>query len=94
MERIQDDPCLIYMKESAIFPADFICHSEFQIFQELKAGRRENLSQYQKQIAKEHVANVEKELEKWQYGRRGKRTNNDAPNLQEKIDNKIETHRL
>nr|GMC78556.1 hypothetical protein Iba_chr04aCG2930 [Ipomoea batatas] len=48
VERIQKDTCLIHVKESAIFPADFTCHSEFQIFQELKAGRRENLSQYQK----------------------------------------------
>nr|GMC83605.1 pinin [Ipomoea batatas] len=65
VERIQKDTCLIHVKESAIFPADFTCDSEFQTFQELKAGRRENLSQYQKQIAKEHI---EKELEKWQDG--------------------------
>nr|GMC81332.1 hypothetical protein Iba_chr04bCG2990 [Ipomoea batatas]GMC87805.1 hypothetical protein Iba_chr04eCG4000 [Ipomoea batatas] len=48
VERIQKDTSLIHVKESAIFPGDFTCHSEFQIFQELKAGRRENFSQYQK----------------------------------------------
>nr|GMC77180.1 pinin [Ipomoea batatas] len=66
-----------------------------QIFQEWKAARREELSQYQKQIGEEYVLNVEKELERWQNGRRGRRPNNNtAANLQETMDKELETHRL
>lgn len=65
-----------------------------QIFQEWKAARREELSQYQKQLAERSVANVEKELERWQNARNSRKGNNDALNLQETMDQELETHRL
>ncbi|KAL3538579.1 hypothetical protein ACH5RR_001945 [Cinchona calisaya] len=65
-----------------------------QMFQEWKAARREELSQYQKQIVEQYVANVESELERWQNGRKGRKTNNDMANLQETMDKELETHRL
>lgn len=65
-----------------------------QMFQEWKAVRREELSQYQKQIAEQYVADVEMELERWQNGRKGRKTNNDMANLQETMDKELETHRL
>jgi len=68
-----------------------------QIFEEWKAARREELSQYQKQIAEQYVANVEKELERWQNARKVRNTNNnnnDMMNLQETMDKELETHRL
>lgn len=65
-----------------------------QIFQEWKAARREELSQYQKQLAERSVANVEKELERWQNARNNRKGNNDALNLQETMDQELETHRL
>ncbi|XP_076947472.1 uncharacterized protein LOC143619421 [Bidens hawaiensis] len=66
-----------------------------QIFQEWKAARREELSQYQQQIGEQYVANVEKELEKWQNGRQKRNANNDNTlNLQETMDQELETHRL
>lgn len=53
------------------------------------------MSQYQKQIAEEYISNVDKELERWQNGRRGRRSNNNtAANLQETMDKELETHRL
>lgn len=65
-----------------------------QMFQEWKAARREELSQYQKQIVEQYVANVEKELERWQNGRKGRKANSEMANLQETMDKELETHRL
>lgn len=64
-----------------------------QIFQEWKATRREELSQYQKQLAEQYVENA---LERWQNGRKPRNTvnNNDTLNLQETMDKELETHRL
>ncbi|MFS7919490.1 putative pinin/SDK/MemA protein [Helianthus anomalus] len=63
-------------------------------FQEWKTARREELSQYQQQIGEQYVANVEKELERWQNGRQKRNANNDTLNLQETMDKELETHRL
>ncbi|KAI7728458.1 hypothetical protein M8C21_027043 [Ambrosia artemisiifolia] len=63
-------------------------------FQEWKTARREELSQYQQQIGEQFVANVEKELERWQNGRQKRNANNDNLNLQETMDKELETHRL
>ncbi|KAL2513815.1 protein-protein interaction regulator family protein [Forsythia ovata] len=65
-----------------------------QMFQEWKASRREELSQYQKQIGESYVGNVDKELERWQNGRKGRKANNDMANLQETMDKELETHQL
>nr|KAJ0188705.1 hypothetical protein LSAT_V11C900503450 [Lactuca sativa] len=67
-----------------------------QAFQEWKAMRREELSQYQNQIVEKYVANVEKELDRWQNGRKPRNggNNNDTLNLQETMDKELETHRL
>ena len=64
-----------------------------QEFLEWKTARREELSEYQKQIGEEYVANVEKELEKWQNARKARKANNDM-NLQETMDKELDTHRL
>lgn len=63
-------------------------------FQEWKAARREELSRYQQQIGEQYVANVEKELERWENGRQKRNGNNDTLNLQETMDKELETHRL
>jgi pinin len=44
------------------------CSHEFaqQAFLEWKAGRRDELSEYQKQIGDQQLSYVEKELERWQ----------------------------
>ncbi|CAA0839032.1 protein-protein interaction regulator family protein [Striga hermonthica] len=65
-----------------------------QMFQEWKAARREELSQYQKQISEQYVANVDNELERWQNGRKNRRGNNMTANLQETMDKELETHQL
>ncbi|XP_031259697.1 pinin isoform X2 [Pistacia vera] len=65
-----------------------------QEFSEWKAARREELSKYQKQISEQYVANLEKELERWQYARKARKANNDILNLQETMDKELDTHRL
>ncbi|KAK8475010.1 hypothetical protein V6N13_117169 [Hibiscus sabdariffa] len=64
-----------------------------QEFLEWKTARREELSEYQKQIGEEYVGNVEKELERWQNVRKAKKANNDM-NLQETMDKELDSHRL
>lgn len=68
----------------------------FQEFLEWKAARREELSEYQKRISEQYLANVEKELERWQNARKARKANNqdDMLNLQETMDKELDTHRL
>lgn len=72
----------------------FLYHILSQMFQDWKVARREELSQYQKQISDQYVANVDKDLERWQNGRKGRRANNTVANLQETMDKELETHQL
>jgi len=64
-----------------------------QAFLEWKNARREEVSEYQKQIGDQYLANVEKELERWQNARNARKVNNDQ-NLQETMDKELDTHRL
>ncbi|XP_077224385.1 protein-protein interaction regulator family protein [Tasmannia lanceolata] len=64
-----------------------------QAFQQWKATRREELSEYQKHIGEQHITNVEAELERWQNARNARKVNN-LMNLQETMDRELETHRL
>ncbi|KAL6964342.1 hypothetical protein U1Q18_035397 [Sarracenia purpurea var. burkii] len=74
--------------------ADLIEQRKEQTFEAWKAARREELSEYQKQIGEQYLANVEKELERWQNARKARKPNNDMLNLQETMDKELETHRL
>ncbi|XP_022922936.1 pinin [Cucurbita moschata] len=65
-----------------------------EAFMEWKASRMEELSEYQKQIGEQYIANVEKDLERWQNARRARKGNNDVSNLQETMDKELDTHRL
>jgi hypothetical protein len=66
---------------------------KLQDFLEWKNARREELSEYQKQIGDQYLANVEKDLERWQNARNARKVNNDQ-NLQETMDKELDTHRL
>ncbi|KAJ7946662.1 pinin [Quillaja saponaria] len=59
-----------------------------------KTARREELSEYQKQIGEQYIANVDIELERWKNARNSRRANNDMLNLQETMDKELESHRL
>ncbi|CAN1141790.1 PNN [Linum perenne] len=64
-----------------------------QLLAEWKAARREEVTEYQKQIEAQYLENVEKELERWQNARSARKANNDV-NLQETMDQELESHRL
>lgn len=70
-----------------------ICVVNLQAFLEWKNARREELSEYQKQIGEQYLANVEKEMERWQNARKARKVNNDQ-DLQETMDKELDTHRL
>ena len=72
---------------------NFLVLGFHQAFEEWKAARREELSEYQKQIGEQYLANVEKDLERWQ-NVRNRKANNDMLNLQETMDKELDTHRL
>ncbi|CAN4108053.1 unnamed protein product [Withania somnifera] len=74
---LEEDPTLVEQKKD-------------QIFQEWKAARREELSQYQKKIAEQNVAKAEEE---WK-NILERRANRNVANLQETMDKELETHRL
>ncbi|CAK8530239.1 unnamed protein product [Lathyrus sativus] len=63
-------------------------------FLEWKNARREELSEYQKQIGDQYLANVEKDLERWQNARNARKVNINDQNLQETMDKELDTHRL
>ncbi|XP_011087796.1 pinin [Sesamum indicum] len=92
--RTKAEPPIYYMFSKPLDQATLTEQQKEQMFQEWKAARRDELSQYQKQIAEQYVANVDKELERWQNGRKGRRANNDMANLQETMDKELETHQL
>ncbi|ERM97606.1 pinin [Amborella trichopoda] len=64
-------------------------------FQEWKDARRAELSEYQKHIEEQYLANVEAELERWQNANARSNTSrvNNAANLQETMDKELESHR-
>jgi pinin len=63
-------------------------------FLEWKAARRQEVSEYQKEIEEQCLGNVEKELERWQNARKARKANNEGMNLQETMDKELETHRM
>ncbi|OIW21848.1 hypothetical protein TanjilG_13132 [Lupinus angustifolius] len=67
--------------------------SKEEAFLEWKNARREELSEYQKQIGEQYLANVEKDMERWQNARKARKGNNDQ-DLQETMDKELDTHRL
>ncbi|CAL1385470.1 unnamed protein product [Linum trigynum] len=93
--RTKAEPPICYMPKKPLDEdATLQQQHQEQLLSEWKAARREELSEYQKQIETQYLDNVEKELERWQNARKARRgTNNDA-NLQETMDQELETHRL
>ncbi|GLJ11757.1 hypothetical protein SUGI_0176220 [Cryptomeria japonica] len=62
-------------------------------FSEWKASRRQELTEYQKEISEQLLANVEVELQRWQNAG-STRNGNTAASLQESMDNDLESHKL
>ncbi|EOX97402.1 protein interaction regulator family protein isoform 1 [Theobroma cacao] len=94
VQKTKTEPPIYYLPTKPL-DEDATIHDQRkeQEFLEWKTARREELSEYQKQIGEQYVANVEKELERWQNARKARKANNDM-NLQETMDKELDTHRL
>ncbi|CAL1352710.1 unnamed protein product [Linum trigynum] len=93
--RTKTEPHIYYMTKKPLDEdATLQQQHQEQLFSEWKAARREELSEYQKQIESQYLENVEKELERWQNARKARRGNNNDANLQETMDQELESHRL
>ncbi|KAJ4965196.1 hypothetical protein NE237_017045 [Protea cynaroides] len=91
--RTKAEPPIYYMPAKPLVEdATLVEERKEKAFLEWKAARREELSEYQKQIAEQYVANVETEMERWQNGRNARKANNNLN--QETMDKELETHRL
>ncbi|XP_065870573.1 uncharacterized protein [Euphorbia lathyris] len=92
--RTKAEPPIYYLPKKPLDEdASLLEQRKEKEFSEWKAARREELAEYQKQIAEQYVGNVENELERWQNARKARRPNNDA-NLQETMDKELDSHRL
>ncbi|KAF8404195.1 hypothetical protein HHK36_009078 [Tetracentron sinense] len=93
--RTKTEPPIFYLPAKPLDEdATLVEQQKEQAFLEWKTARREELSEYQKQIGEQYVANVETELERWQNARSARKANNNLMNLQETMDKELETHRL
>ncbi|KAL5787539.1 hypothetical protein ACOSP7_004488 [Xanthoceras sorbifolium] len=93
--RTKTEPPIYYLPKKPLEEdATLLEERKEQAFLEWKAARRQELSEYQKQIGEQYVANVEKELERWQNARKARKANSDVLNLQETMDKELDTHRL
>ncbi|XP_060965210.1 uncharacterized protein LOC115704401 [Cannabis sativa] len=92
--RTKTEPLIYYLPKKPLeADANEAEQRKEQAFEEWKASRREELTEYQKEIGEQYLANVEKELERWQNAR-NRKANNDVLNLQETMDKELDTHRL
>ncbi|CAM8977857.1 unnamed protein product [Rhodiola kirilowii] len=94
-QRTKTEPSIYYAFSKPLEEdAKLVEEKREQMFQEWKTSRREELSEYQKQIVEQYLANAEKEQERWQNARTMRKANNSVQNLQETMDKELETHRL
>ncbi|GMN59046.1 hypothetical protein TIFTF001_028133 [Ficus carica] len=92
--RTKAEPPIYYLPKKPLDEdATAVEQRKEQAFEEWKAARREELTEYQKQIGEQYLANVEKDLERWQNAR-NRKASNDILNLQETMDKELDTHRL
>ncbi|KAJ7968109.1 pinin [Quillaja saponaria] len=93
--RTKAEPPIYYLPNKPLDDnATLVEQQKEQTFMEWKSARREELSEYQKQIGEQYTANVEIEMERWQNARKARKANNDTLNLQETMDKELDTHRL
>ncbi|KAF5190337.1 protein-protein interaction regulator family protein, partial [Thalictrum thalictroides] len=93
--RTKAEPSIYYLPVKPLDEDETVAEQRKEkAFLEWKAARREELTEYQKQIGEQYLANVETELERWHNTRNTRRGNNNMMNLQETMDKELETHQL
>lgn len=93
--RTKAEPPIFYLPTKPLVEDETLAaEQKEQAFLNWKNARREELSEYQKQIGEQCLANVETELDRWQNGRNARKGNNNLMNLQETMDKELETRQL
>ncbi|XP_015957512.1 uncharacterized protein LOC107481724 [Arachis duranensis] len=92
--RTKTEPPIYYLPKKPLHEDAAIFEKQKEeAFLEWKNARREEVSEYQKQIGEQYLANVEKDMERWQNARKARKVNNNQ-DLQETMDKELDTHRL
>ncbi|KAL6637080.1 hypothetical protein ACP70R_024652 [Stipagrostis hirtigluma subsp. patula] len=90
--RTKAEPPIYYMPTKPIIDDPTIVEqNKEKIFEEWKSARRTELTQFQKQVEEQYLANAERQLERIQNARNARRANGPA-NMQE-MDKELDTHR-
>ncbi|OVA01546.1 Pinin/SDK/MemA protein [Macleaya cordata] len=93
--RTKTEPHIFYLPTKPLVEDETLVEQQKeQVYLEWKNARREELTEYQKQIGEQCLANVETELERWQNARNTRKGNNNLINLQETMDKELETRQL
>eukprot|EP00252_Welwitschia_mirabilis_P024885 TRINITY_DN757_c0_g1_i5.p1 TRINITY_DN757_c0_g1~~TRINITY_DN757_c0_g1_i5.p1 ORF type:complete len:278 (+),score=87.52 TRINITY_DN757_c0_g1_i5:684-1517(+) len=91
--RTKTEPAIFYSPVKLLESCSKLLEEQQKELATWKEKRREELSEYQKQVTNQILSNVELELQRWQIAG-NKRNANAAANLQESMDNDLEAHKL
>ncbi|KAK1302011.1 hypothetical protein QJS10_CPB12g01695 [Acorus calamus] len=93
-QRTKAEPPIYYLPNKPIIKDPAMAEQQReQAFLEWKSARRDELTQFQKQLEEQYVANAEAELQRWQNARNARRANNVVVD-QETMDKELETHQM
>ncbi|KAK1309538.1 Histone-lysine N-methyltransferase ASHH2 [Acorus calamus] len=93
-QRTKAEPPIFYLPNKPIIKDPAMAEQQReQAFIEWKSARRDELTQFQKQLEEQYVANAEAELQRWQNVRNARRVNNAVVD-QETMDKELETHQM
>jgi pinin len=91
--RTKAEPPIFYVPAKPSENCAKLLEQQQKEFLKWKANRRQELTEYQKQVSDQLLSNVELELQRWQTAG-NTRNGNTAANLQESMDNDLESHKL
>eukprot|EP00252_Welwitschia_mirabilis_P024884 TRINITY_DN757_c0_g1_i4.p1 TRINITY_DN757_c0_g1~~TRINITY_DN757_c0_g1_i4.p1 ORF type:complete len:359 (+),score=117.79 TRINITY_DN757_c0_g1_i4:271-1347(+) len=91
--RTKTEPAIFYSPVKPLESCSKLLDEQQKELTIWKEKRREELSEYQKQVTNQIVSNAEVELQRWQAAANS-RNAKAAANLQESMDNDLEAHKL
>lgn len=93
VSRTKAEPPVFYVPAKPSENCAKLLEEQQKEFLQWKVNRRQELTEYQKQVSDQLLSNVELELQRWQTAG-NTRNGNTAANLQESMDNDLESHKL
>jgi len=93
VSRTKAEPPIFYVPAKPSENCAKLLEQQQKEFLKWKANRRQELTEYQKQVSDQLLSNVELELQRWQTAG-NTRNGSTAANLQESMDNDLESHKL